>query len=186
MPRAAGPLSLCLLMRLHYLMSCLLCLLCCDVLQVQGLMYIFDCEWCNLYIWTSQRGSAGGWVGGWWVVLLAAGTAAAAVGGGLPRAKCASSLSNPASHACLPSSRCLPLAPCSVPHPAGPRLLGPPVGRAGRLLVEPRGARSPGVCGGAVGGGGAVQVGGAERGWGGGACSVAPPSPGPQQTVHGF
>ncbi|EFN59566.1 hypothetical protein CHLNCDRAFT_132898 [Chlorella variabilis] len=26
--------------------------------QVQGLMYIFDCEWCNLYIWTPQRGSA--------------------------------------------------------------------------------------------------------------------------------
>lgn len=27
--------------------------------QVQGLMDIFDCEWSNLYIWTSQRGSAG-------------------------------------------------------------------------------------------------------------------------------
>ena len=27
--------------------------------QVQGLMYIFDCDWCNLYIWTPQRGSAG-------------------------------------------------------------------------------------------------------------------------------
>ncbi|KAL4434638.1 hypothetical protein ABPG77_002761 [Micractinium sp. CCAP 211/92] len=26
--------------------------------QVQGLMYIFDCEWCNLYIWTPKRGSA--------------------------------------------------------------------------------------------------------------------------------
>lgn len=25
--------------------------------QVQGLMYIFDCEWCNLYIWSPQRGS---------------------------------------------------------------------------------------------------------------------------------
>jgi hypothetical protein len=67
LPRAAGPLSPCLLTPLHYLMSCLLCLLCWDVLQVQGLMYIFDCEWCNLYIWTSQRGSAGGWVGGWGV-----------------------------------------------------------------------------------------------------------------------
>ena len=28
--------------------------------QVQGLMYIFDCEWCNLYIWTQRNGSAGG------------------------------------------------------------------------------------------------------------------------------
>ena len=22
-------------------------------------MYIFDCEWCNLYIWTQRNGSAG-------------------------------------------------------------------------------------------------------------------------------
>ena len=76
--------------------------------------------------------------------------------------------------ACVPCPHpaALPLPPahparpaaCSVPHPAGPRLLGPPVGGACRLLVEPRGARPPGVCGGAVGGGGAVQVGGA--GWG--------------------
>lgn len=28
-------------------------------MQVQGLMYIFDAEWCNLYIWTPARGSAG-------------------------------------------------------------------------------------------------------------------------------
>ena len=43
--------------------------------------------------------------------------------------------SQPALHTSAP--RTLPGGTCSVPHPPGPRILGPPVGRAGRLLVEP-------------------------------------------------
>lgn len=74
-------------------------------------------------------------------VRLLSAPAAEEVAGWAPRARCRPF--HPAPKACSGSdpglSPCIHPSPSpSVPHPAGPRLLVPAVGRAGRLLVEPR------------------------------------------------
>lgn len=123
-------------------------------------MYIFDCEWCNLYIWTPQRGSAGEPAARSGQRLLhgqqqqrlqlppkpttAAGAASDETR--IASRACMPGCCRAALHACRGDASPLWLLPCvarppsacSVPRAAGQAVLGPAVGRAGRVLVEPR------------------------------------------------